>query len=386
MSRAATLILALLVLHVLLGGLCLAISRGPNRSAALRAWGWGLIAYAAGLACTMLGALGSVVVTNTLGNTLIAWASVLCAQGVLIHGGVRVSRLWSGAGVAAVFVVLAFANTAGFRALTVNVVAPTVLATVMFIYAAIVIARRGPADAAAACRVLAAILVVAVATWWVRAAWLEALVENGMVTAQAMDVVFSFAAIAQMVNGVVATMALVWIDVRLMQVELSRVADSDPLTGLPNRRAAMNRFAEEAARAARNGQRFGLAVLDIDHFKRINDRHGHVAGDAVLNEVGRALRLAKRGDDMLGRLGGEEFVLILPQQAREGASDAAQRLREAVARAAVVVGGETVRVTVSGGVAIYPEDGENWDTLFSVADRRLYDAKREGRDRITVSG
>jgi diguanylate cyclase (GGDEF)-like protein len=201
-----------------------------------------------------------------------------------------------------------------------------------------------------------------------------------------MDVVFSFSAIAQMVNGVVATMALVWIDVRMMQAELSRVADSDPLTGLPNRRAAMNRFAEEAARAARNGQRFGLAVLDIDHFKRINDRHGHVAGDAVLNEVGRALRLAKRGDDALGRLGGEEFVLILPQQAREGAAEAAQRLREAVARAAVVVGGETVRVTVSGGIAIYPEDGETWDALFAVADRRLYDAKREGRDRITVTG
>jgi diguanylate cyclase (GGDEF)-like protein len=267
----------------------------------------------------------------------------------------------------------------------VNVTAPTAIAAVLFVVAAGAIARQGPRDARQAARLLSVLLVFAVATWMARIAALL-LVPAGPGAAERVDLVMSFFAIAQMVNGVAATLALVWIDVRLMQAELARVAHSDALTGLPNRRVARERFGEEMARATRSGRRFAMALFDVDHFKQVNDRHGHAAGDEVLKAVADALAAAKRGEDVLARIGGEEFLMLLAQETRDGARDAAERLRRAAGEASVVAGAEPVRVTLSGGVALFPDDGEDWDHLFASADRRLYAAKREGRDRLESSG
>ena len=383
MSRAQTLVLALLVLHLLLGALSLVIGRGEHRSAALRWWGWGLLVYAAGLLVTILGILGPKALMLTLGNALITAAPVLCALGVLAHARHALNLKWVSAGVGVTIALLAANNFTAAPTPLVNLIAPTVMAVAMFLLAAWVLVRDGPAEARIANQFLAGMMVLAVATWLARIAMM---LSGGARDPAQFDAIISFFAIAQMVNGVGATLALFWIDVRLMQSELSRIANSDSLTDVPNRRAILARFGEEVARASRHGGRFALALFDIDRFKQVNDRHGHIAGDLVLQEVARALGAAKRADDVLGRLGGEEFVVLLHETTREGALEAAERLRVTVSRAAAVSGGHTLRATVSGGVALYPDDGDNWDSLFGAADRRLYEAKRGGRDRVEANG
>ena len=386
MSRAQTLILALLVLHLLLGVLCLLIARGEHKSPALRWWGWGLVIYCAGLLATMSAALGVPrAASNAAGNILIAISSVACAHGVLSHTPFRLPWAWVAAGLAATAAALIVANATGYRTMLVNVGAPTVIAAVLFVTAAIAMLAQGPRDARLAARLVAVLLLFAVLTWIARIAALV-MVAGGEGAAARIDLVVSLFAILQMVNGVSATLALVWVDVRLMQAELARVAHSDALTGLPNRRAARERFNEEAARALRGDRRFAMALFDIDHFKQVNDRHGHAAGDVALRSVADALSGAKRGGDVLARIGGEEFLVLLAQDGRENAREAAERLRRAGGGAIGVGPLGEVRVTLSGGVAMFPEDGADWDRLFNAADRRLFAAKREGRDRLEWAG
>ena len=381
MSRAQILVFALIALHVLLGVLCVVVARGEHKSNALRWWGWGLLIYAAGLLSTILGMWMPRAFALTLGNGIVTVAPVLCAMGVLAHTRYNLPRLPVDVAVLATVGVLAFGNFAQVRTSFINLVAPTPIAVVLFSIAAWKIWRQGPDDARAGSRFLSVCLALAVVTWILRVVTMS-YASGGQWDRDSLDLTISFFAIAQMVTGVAATLSLFWIDVRLMQADLARVAHTDFLTGLPNRRSVLLRFREEIARAERGGGRFALVVLDIDRFKQVNDRYGHSVGDAVLKEVSRALASTKRAHDVLGRIGGEEFVVIMPQQKVEGALDAAERFREAVAKSAVVIAGTTLRATVSGGLAMYPDDGEDWDHVFAIADRRLYEAKRGGRDRV----
>ena len=387
MTRAQTLILALLALHVLLGALSLVIARGEHRSPALRWWGWGLLTYGAGLATTVLSNVGVVppTVAGIAGNSLVALAPVLCAQGIVAHTHYRISRAFVAVALAVTLAVLVAGNLHFINRLAANIFAPAPIADVLFLFSGWVIARHGPRDAAAACRFLGGICVFTVSTWIARDVVMIGFMQEA-IERERIDIVVSLFAILQMINGVAATLALFWIDVRLMQAELSRVAHSDALTGLPNRRAVRARFAEECSRAARAGQKFAIAVFDIDHFKRVNDTYGHALGDEVLKAVSKAFAAAKRSEDVLGRIGGEEFLVILGQQSIEGAREAADRLRHAVAAAEVTVGADRVPISVSGGVGLYPEDGQDWDHLFATADRRLYAAKAGGRNRVESQG
>ena len=384
MSRAQTLVLALLVLHVLLGGLSLVIGRGEHKSPGLRWWGWALLIYSAGLLVTILTPLMHRAFALTLGNSLITIAPVACAVAVLTYTHRTLRWNWIWAGVTATVAALVLNNFGPRTVALGNLVLPTVMAVVMFLYAAWAISREGPREAHVARQFLAGVMVLAVATWLTRIYAIVALLDGTNDVAR-IDAVISFFAIAQMVTGVGAALALFWIEVRIMQAELSRVAHTDVLTGLPNRRAMLLRFDEEAARAARQGQRFGIAIFDLDHFKRVNDRFGHAVGDEVLKAAAAALGSAKRGEDILARLGGEEFVVVLAsQQSIEGAAEAAERLRAALAAIAMLAGGAALKITASGGVALYPEDGKDWDALYRTADRRLYAAKSAGRNRIVA--
>ncbi|HEX4779727.1 MAG TPA: GGDEF domain-containing protein [Usitatibacter sp.] len=385
MSRAQTLVLALLVLHVLLGGLALVIGRGEHRSQALRWWGAGLLLYALGLVVTLMAGLGARSIALTVGNGLITAAPVLCAIGVLAHTRMRLHFGWISAGVAATVAVLAWNNLGYAPGAMVNLTAPSVMAVVMFLLAAFVVLREGPRESAPANQFLAAIMVVAVATWVMRIAAMYSAMQ-GTNDLERIDAIVSFFAIAQMVTGVGATLALFWIDVRLMQAELSRVAHTDEVTGLPNRRAILARFQEEVARAARRKEKLAIALLDLDHFKRVNDSKGHAVGDEMLKAAAAAFTSAKRNEDVLARIGGEEFLVVLAScQSIEGAAQAAERMREAVAGVELRAGGEAVRISASGGVALYPDEGADWDALFSTADRRLYAAKGAGRNLIVAS-
>ncbi|HST01576.1 MAG TPA: GGDEF domain-containing protein [Usitatibacter sp.] len=385
MSRAQTLVLALLVLHVLLGVLALVIGRGEHKSAALRWWGAGLLIYALGLVVTQAGIIGARSVALTVGNGLITAAPVLSAIGVLMHTRMRLHFGWISAGVAATVLVLGWNNFSYSPTPLINMTAPSVMAVVMFLLAAFVILREGPRESSMANQFLAAIMVVAVATWVMRITAMYTAMQ-GSEDLSRIDAIVSFFAIGQMVTGVGATLALFWIDVRLMQAELSRVAHTDALTGLPNRRAILQRFQEEVARASRRKEKFAVAILDLDHFKRVNDTRGHAVGDEMLKAAAAAFTAAKRDEDILARIGGEEFLVVLAScRSTDGAAQAAERMREALSKVELRAGGEILTMTASGGVALYPDEGADWDSLFTAADRRLYAAKGAGRNVVVAS-
>ncbi len=161
-------------------------------------------------------------------------------------------------------------------------------------------------------------------------------------------------------------------------------ATIDALTGLPNRATFLERAGRELARAQRNGSSLALAMLDVDHFKRFNDRYGHPAGDRVLKDAGRAVAGAIRGIDLAGRYGGEELVLLLVDVDAEAAVAAVERVRAAIAE--VRLPHVPDAVTASAGVALHHGAFERCGVadLIRRADAALYRSKDEGRDRTTV--
>ncbi|MHB1571561.1 MAG: sensor domain-containing diguanylate cyclase [Solirubrobacteraceae bacterium] len=164
---------------------------------------------------------------------------------------------------------------------------------------------------------------------------------------------------------------------RRYEQELERLATTDPLTGLANHRAFHERLGSEAARAMRHGRPLSLAILDLDHFKLVNDRYGHPAGDEVLREIAaRLLRLARAGE-LIARVGGEEFAWVLPDSDADGAVAAAERARAAIRGTPVPPAGT---VTVSAGVCDLAH-ASDVTSLYRHADEALYLAKRGGRDR-----
>ena len=166
---------------------------------------------------------------------------------------------------------------------------------------------------------------------------------------------------------------------------LRRLATRDQLTGLLNRREFDRILGEERERALRFGHGLGLVMLDIDHFKSINDTHGHPAGDVVLREVARRLASMVRTVDRVARFGGEEFTLILMQTDVANASDVARRACSVIARDPIMAT-DTValNVTVSAGVALLPADARSGAELVAAADKALYTAKQGGRNRAVV--
>jgi diguanylate cyclase (GGDEF)-like protein len=166
---------------------------------------------------------------------------------------------------------------------------------------------------------------------------------------------------------------------------LQRRATTDALTGLANRRHLMAAIDTEVRRARRTGRALSLAILDIDHFKRINDAHGHPGGDSVLREIAALLRETTRETDLLGRIGGEEFAVLMPETDRAQAERACERLREAVAgRTIALAAGVTARVTISTGVALLSAE-EAGDDLVARADGALYAAKAGGRNQVRLA-
>lgn len=161
---------------------------------------------------------------------------------------------------------------------------------------------------------------------------------------------------------------------------------TDPLTGVPNRRHLFARLEMELTRASRFGTQVSILMLDIDHFKLLNDAAGHRAGDDTLRRVSSLLRGAVRQVDMLARYGGEEFMLLLPQVTKAEAREVAEKLRRVVEENAFAHGGTqpTGRVTVSIGVANWPVDATEQDRLVDCADAALYASKRAGRNQVTA--
>ncbi|MEK6696228.1 MAG: sensor domain-containing diguanylate cyclase [Candidatus Deferrimicrobiota bacterium] len=168
---------------------------------------------------------------------------------------------------------------------------------------------------------------------------------------------------------------------------LEQRAMTDPLTGLYNRAYLADRFLVELRRARNYGFPMSVALFDIDRFKRINDRHGHPAGDAVLRKLASFLRERTRSTDAVVRYGGEEFAVLMATADSDVAFQQADRIRAELEKTPFVVPGqaEPVQVTISGGVATYPQDGQTFSELIAVADAGLYHAKENGRNRVSGS-
>lgn len=168
------------------------------------------------------------------------------------------------------------------------------------------------------------------------------------------------------------------------QRRIERLAHYDPVTGLPNRALLSDRLGLTLARAARERDAFAIAMFDLDGFKQVNDSLGHAAGDRLLSLVARRARECVRASDTLGRLGGDEFLAILPATTAEGALQVAEKLRKELARPYDVAGSGT-GVSASLGVALYPDHGTDADTLLRAADAALYEAKRDGKNRTQLA-
>lgn len=169
----------------------------------------------------------------------------------------------------------------------------------------------------------------------------------------------------------------------MLMEETGRLASTDMLTGLANRRIATEALARELESRDRRPRAVGVALVDVDFFKRINDRHGHSVGDRALQHVAQVLLNTARTGDLFARWGGEEFLVLLSNVSDEGARVAAERIRKALATTPVVLeGGVELRVTVSVGVAL--ARGRSMDAVLEAADAALYAAKGRGRDRVVM--
>jgi diguanylate cyclase (GGDEF)-like protein/PAS domain S-box-containing protein len=171
-------------------------------------------------------------------------------------------------------------------------------------------------------------------------------------------------------------------ELKTLADELRLLALTDKLTGLPNRRAFEEAIHTEFLRGKRLGMETSVLVIDIDHFKRVNDRFGHEAGDAALVCVAGALRATGRAFDMPARLGGEEFALLLPDTVTSSAIAIAERLRDRVERTEVMFAQKRFGLTISVGVASFWDQDEEWPAAVTRADAALYEAKASGRNRV----
>ncbi len=171
-------------------------------------------------------------------------------------------------------------------------------------------------------------------------------------------------------------------DLEAANAKLERLARLDVLTEIWNRRHFLEMAEAELVRARRHGRHLSVFLLDLDHFKRVNDTHGHAAGDETLREVVRRAQAALRASDMIARFGGEEFVVLLPETALEGAAAVAERVRAAIAARPIALAGRAFAVSASIGVAQCRDDEASVERTLVRADEALYRAKTSGRDRV----
>lgn len=165
---------------------------------------------------------------------------------------------------------------------------------------------------------------------------------------------------------------------------LQELAITDSLTGVFSRRYALERLEEEIERSRKFNYKFSAAMLDIDHFKNYNDRYGHLVGDAILREVSKATKESIRQIDLIGRYGGEEFLIILTETDKEQAALAGERIRKSIEDNTVRVYDEELKITVSVGISTFPDDAKDKALLIDRADMALYDAKKTGRNKVCV--
>jgi len=172
---------------------------------------------------------------------------------------------------------------------------------------------------------------------------------------------------------------------KMLQSRLEILASTDALTGLPNRQAFMGKATKEFSRAKRYSRPLSLVMIDIDHFKSINDQYGHATGDHVLTNVGHILSDGLRDSDVLARIGGEEFVLLLPDTPKANTEYVAERMRKQLAGTTIQHEALALTITASFGVAAISEEDETLEQMLARADLAMYEAKNTGRNQVKTA-
>jgi diguanylate cyclase (GGDEF)-like protein len=165
---------------------------------------------------------------------------------------------------------------------------------------------------------------------------------------------------------------------------LRSLSETDELTGLNNRRAFTKLVNREAKKASRYGRPYSIMMLDTDNLKYVNDNHGHSAGDKLLKMVSESIDDTLRDSDIIARVGGDEFIIMLTDTDSTRAKDAAERIKRTICSTATVVEGNTITATVSIGIASYPDDSNDLNEIMKLADKSLYQSKKGGKNMVTV--
>jgi diguanylate cyclase (GGDEF)-like protein len=376
-----TLVVASLLSAVLLGAVSLAFATLRGESRIIGGWGKAMLVLAAGL----LGLALRDIIPN--------WASAAVANTVIVAGlviAMRSLRLFLGSapqdatgwGLTATLFLMLLYFTEVSPSHEGRTIAISTALVIIASRAALLLRRKAPPDCSLSCRFTEYI-------FWAMA---------GMTLARLVGTIY-FPPASSLSPGalnaavflayagfiIVSTLGVMWMEIESLQSDLVRSARFDSLTGLYNRGTFLEEFEREVSRCARGATAFSLAMFDLDRFKLLNDRYGHPGGDRILKGLAEALRTSIRKHDTVGRYGGEEFALLMPGTAKDTALRVAERVRREIETRGISVEGKRIDVTVSGGIATYGVDGDDWDTLLSAADTALYEAKGAGRNRILMA-
>ena len=376
-----TLVVASLMSALLLGAVSIAFAAMRGSSRVIGAWGVAMLVLAAGMLGLALRDLIPDWISIVAANTMIVAAMVLTLRSLRRFLGSRPRDLlgWGLTGALFVYLLL-FALV--WPSNVARTVAISTAVAIMAVRAALLLHQLAPAACRLSCRFTEIVLWLTAAMTAVRGVGILIVPSEDMMAPGPLNAA-TFLFYAAFI--IVATLGAMWMEIESLQGDLVRSAHYDSLTGIYNRGTFLEECARELSRCARGGSAFSLAVFDLDHFKLVNDRYGHPVGDRVLKSFAEVLRASIRKHDTVGRYGGEEFALLMPHTGKDTAARVAERVRREVETRGVMVDARRIEVTVSGGVAAYGPDGEDWDTLLSAADTALYAAKDAGRNRIVIA-
>ena len=376
-----TLFIVLAILYACLGLVCLFLPYRTPGSHAVTNWGYGLLVLAAGTVALALRGAISDFITIDLANALILAAFLFILRSV--RPGQQRGSNALGLSVVGAAVLLLWHFTYLDPDTRARIVVSSAAMALLVVQPVTALTAAVPGEGRRARLFTAACLVGVGLVTLARAVWSIKRGSNADLLAP--DFVQFASNLLFAVFAVLATLGVVWIEIEKLRADLARLAMIDPLTAILNRRAFMLEYERELSRCVREKTGLALAIFDLDHFKDVNDTHGHLVGDKVLRRVADTLRASLRGHDVIGRYGGEEFALLMPGADTAAALAGTERARLAVGERPIQVGSLRIPITVSAGVAADGSAGADWESLLRRADAALYEAKRSGRNRVVAA-
>ena len=378
-----TLLLMIIVSSVVVSGALLLLN-GNQRRDGLQYWAGALLLSAMAHGLLLLYGRIPLLLSVVLGNVLLSCAvagfllAVRCFHGLALHWG-RLALLIGATSLLMFIFQNQFAN---------RVVASGLILGLQAAWVLVVLLRHHPFDEGGLSRgalLLASGVGLILATMLVRAS-VAIFFSLDIATILQGNLVQTLTFMVSFMATLVSSFGFVFMAKERADHANVRLASQDALTGAANRRALMQALERELGRATRQHTPLALLMLDLDHFKHVNDRYGHLAGDQVLRHVVAVVRQRLRAQDVLGRYGGEEFLLLLPGTDQHGAQELGQQLCQAVQAAPCDWSGQRIAVTVSVGIAgVAAGQQTDWETLLSAADSALYRAKENGRNRVELA-